>query len=321
MKRFILGIDIGGTKLAGGLLTRKGRLVEFQSEPTIPGLHPGLNQVLNMISRLLERAGGRGNVSGVGISAPGPLDPRRGFIMNPPNLPGWHNVPLGVKVRQRFRLPTRVENDANAAGLAETLFGAARGCRDVFYATVSTGIGTGILIDRRIYHGKNGVAGEGGHVSIDHRSPWRCGCGSQGCIEALASGTAMARRARMRLGQEAEAGAILREMTRGDPEQVTAEAIAKAARAGDVLSQGVIEETALYLGIWLASMVNLLDPEAVVIGGGVSLIGAPLFKGLRRTVRLHAYTLRCIHACPTPILPAELGTQVGVFGAASLFLA
>ena len=321
MKDVLLGIDIGGTKLAGGLVTREGQLVEFQSEATQRGLRAGLGQVVGMITRLLEHAGGKRNVASIGVSAPGPLDPRRGFIMNPPNLPGWRNVPLGPRIQRQFGLPTRVENDANAAGLAEVMFGAARGCRDVFYATVSTGIGTGVIIDRKIYHGRNGVAGEGGHVSIDCRSSLRCGCGTHGCVEALASGPAMARQARTRLEQEPGAGAALRALVQDNLDSVTAETIAAAARAGDALSQSVINETAFYLSVWLASMINLFDPEAVVIGGGVARIGRPLFQKIRQTVRRQAYILRRIHARPTPILPAKLDTRVGVFGAASLFLA
>ncbi len=130
---------------------------------------------------------------------------------NPPNLPGWRDIELAKLVEKEFGLPAKLENDANAAGLAEVLFGAAVGYKDVFYVTVSTGIGTGIIINRKIYHGKNGIAGEGGHVSIDYRSPYRCGCGTYGCIEALAAGPAMARRARVMLEQEHSLPSVLRE--------------------------------------------------------------------------------------------------------------
>ena len=141
-------------------------------------------------------------MGGIGICAPGPLNPKTGVVLNPPNLPGWRDIELAKLVEKEFGVPAKLENDANAAGLAEVLFGAAVGYKDVFYVTVSTGIGTGIIINRKIYHGKNGIAGEGGHVSIDYRSPYRCGCGTYGCIEALAAGPAMARRARVMLEQE-----------------------------------------------------------------------------------------------------------------------
>ncbi len=221
MGKLIIGIDVGGTKVAGGLVTQKGRLVESQIVPTRAdgGFSKSYGQITHLIGRLVRAAGGAANVGGIGICAPGPLNPKTGVVLNPPNLPGWSNVPLAKLLDQEFGLPAKVENDANAAGLAEVLFGAAAGYRDVFYVTVSTGVGTGIIINRRIYHGKNGVAGEGGHVSIDYHSPYRCGCGTYGCIEALAAGPAMARRARVMLEQEHKLPSVLRERTKGHLER------------------------------------------------------------------------------------------------------
>ena len=177
----IVGLDIGGTKTAAGLVDRKGRLLASVVEPTRPGSQAGMRQIFGLLERLIRRAG-KHNVLGIGICAPGPLDSRRGVVLNPPNLAGWRNVPLAGLVEERFGLPARVENDANAAGLAEALFGAARRYRDIFYVTLSTGIGTGIILDKKIYRGKNGAAGEGGHVVIDYHSPFVCGCGTRGCI-------------------------------------------------------------------------------------------------------------------------------------------
>jgi predicted NBD/HSP70 family sugar kinase len=201
MRKLIVGIDIGGTKVAGGLVTPKGWLVKSSVVPThaAGGFKSSFGQIVGLIESLIRDGGGPEKIIGIGMCAPGPINPKTGSVINPPNLPGWRNVQLERKVHRHFRLPAKVENDANAAGLAEALFGAARRYRDVFYVTVSTGIGTGIIINKRVYHGKNGVAGEGGHVSIDYRSPWRCGCGTLGCIEALAAGPAMARRALARL--------------------------------------------------------------------------------------------------------------------------
>ncbi|MBZ5544846.1 MAG: ROK family protein [Acidobacteriia bacterium] len=215
-------------------------------------------------------------------------------------------------------MPAKVENDANAAGLAEALFGAAVGYRDIFYVTVSTGIGTGIIINKRIYHGKNGVAGEGGHVSIDIRSPYRCGCGTLGCIEALAAGPAMVRRARVRLEQEHGVPSLLRELTKGHLSQITPRMIEEAAQKRDPIAKGIIDETGFYLGAWLAGMITLLDPEAIVIGGGVARIGKPLFDKIRKTIP--QYTINRRFAAKIPLLPAKLQKNVGVFGAASVFL-
>ena len=320
MPKLIVGIDIGGTKVAGGLLDRGGRMVSSFKAPTraAEGFRTSFGQVERVIERLLGRSGGQQNVAGIGLCAPGPLDPRKGLVMRAPNLPGWRNFRLAQKVEELYGLPARVENDANAAGLAEVLFGAAVGYRDVFYVTVSTGIGTGIIIGRKVYHGKNGVAGEGGHVSIDHHSPYRCGCGALGCIEALASGPSMARRARVRLEQEFTTPSLLRTLTHGHHERITPQMVADAARAGDAVAKSVVEETGFYLGVWLGGIITLLDPEAIVIGGGVAQIGRPLFDKIRKTIL--QYTLNPFLAARTPLVPAKLKQNVGVYGAASLFL-
>src|SRR5205085_5448551 len=164
--------------------------------------------------------------------APGPLDPTTGIILNPPNVPCWRNFPLADAIRDIHRVPVKVDNDANAAALAETRWGAARGYKNVFYATIGTGIGTGIILDGKIYHGRTGSAGEGGHISIDYQGPI-CRCGKPGCIEILASGTAIAQRAR----QELAAGvtSAMLELARGDLAPFTGEIVGKAAESGDAL--------------------------------------------------------------------------------------
>jgi glucokinase len=222
------------------------------------------------------------------------LNPKTGVVLNPPNLPAWRNVPLAELVSRRFGLPCCVENDANAAGLAEYRFGAARGCASVFYITFSTGIGTGIILDGRIYHGKNGAAAEGGHVTVDYRSGTLCNCGVPGCIEALASGTAIA----ARTGRSTEE-------------------LGRAVAAGDPRALGVLEEICEVFGAWLGGMISVLDPDIIVIGGGVSRIGAPLFEGLRRIVPTKTINQ---FAAQTPIVPAQLAENVGILGAASTVL-
>jgi glucokinase len=319
MRKAIIGIDIGGTKVAGGLVTPKGRLIKAAVVPTraAEGFKISFGQVVSLIAGLVQEAGGKEKIIGIGICAPGPINPKTGTVINPPNLPGWRNIQLERKIHRHFGLPAKVENDANAAGLAEALFGAATGYRDVFYVTVSTGIGTGIIINNRIYHGKNGVAGEGGHISIDYKSPYRCGCGTLGCIEALAAGPGMVRRTRVKLEQQHTLPSLLREMTGGHLSRLTPRMIQEAARAHDPVAQSIIDETGFFLGVWLAGMITLLDPEAIVIGGGVSQIGRPLFKKIRETIP--QYTINRRFAVKTPLLPAKLQRNVGVFGAASLF--
>ncbi len=320
MDNLTLGIDIGGTKVAGGLMTASGRLRDPLVVPTRAedGVEISFLQVTRIIERLIRRAGGKQNVQGIGISSPGALDAETGKVINAPNLPGWETLRLGAEVERMFGLPTRVENDANLAGLAEVLFGAARGYKNVFYVTVSTGIGTGIIIDGKVYHGNKGVAGEGGHVSIDYRSPYRCTCGTLGCIEVLASGPGMARRARVRLEQEGAVPSLLREITEGNLRLITPEMVAEAAQKGDPIAKDVLDETGFFLGVWLGGMVSLLDPAAIVIGGGVARIGKPLFSKIRHT--LLRYTINPPIAAEIPLLPAKLQENVGIFGAASLFL-
>jgi glucokinase len=222
-------------------------------------------------------------IEAIGICAPGPLNPKTGVVINPPNLPEWVNIPLAAEVSERYGLPCRVENDANAAGLAEALYGAARGCSSVFYITLSTGVGAGIIFDGKIYHGRNGAAAEGGHISIDYRSPWQCNCGVTGCIEALASGSAILRR-----GQ--------------DPAHLTPEQF---------------DEVTTMLGAWLGGVVSLLDPDVIVIGGGMTKIGEPLFDALRQ--KMPKWTINQF-ASQTPVLPARFAENVGIIGAASVVL-
>ena len=319
MKQFIIGIDVGGTKVAGGLVTQKGRLAHPYIVPTHAdkGFDRSYSQITHLIRRMVRAAGGKENVEGIGMCAPGPLNPKLGVVLNPPNLPGWRDIELAKLVEKEFGLPAKLENDANAAGLAEVLFGAAVGYKDVFYVTVSTGIGTGVIINGKVYHGKNGIAGEGGHVSIDYHSPYHCGCGTYGCIEALAAGPGMARRARVMLEQEHSLPSILREMTHGHSEQISPLLIQQAARQGDRVAKTIIEETGFYLGVWLAGMISLFDPDAIVIGGGLTHIGKPLFGKIRETIP--HYTVNGF-AAETPVLPAKLRTNVGVYGAAAIFL-
>lgn len=295
--QFIAGVDIGGTKTAAARVDSQARVAAAVTLPTLAAepFDISLGQVYRAIEQCLTP-----DVTAIGICAPGPLNPRTGIVLNPPNLPHWRNVPLAKLVTERYSLPCRVENDANAAGLAEVLFGAAQGMESVLYVTLSTGIGAGIILNGKIYHGKNGAAAEGGHVTIDWRSPAICNCGTPGCIEALASGTAMAARAAAR-----------------DPSLNTAEQIGHRAEAGDPVALAVLEETCEMLSAWLGSLVSLLDPDMIVIGGGVSKIGDPLFTRLRE--RMPRRTINQF-ASETPIVPARLAEHVGILGAAAVMM-
>jgi glucokinase len=251
-------------------------------------------------------------IAGIGICAPGPLDPRAGVILNPPNLPGWRNFPLADEITKCYRLPVRVDNDGNAAALAEALWGAGRGYRNVFCATLGTGIGTGIVFDGRIYHGRTGAAAEGGHVTIDYRGP-RCKCGKLGCIEILASGTAIARRA----GEQIAAGrssAIL-EQAGGHVGRITGEMVGRAYAAGDALAKELLQDTAMFLTVWLGTIVDLLEPDVMIVGGGVAALLQPFFGEIRERLPNWSVNPR---SQEIPLVTARYGADAGIAGGAAL---
>jgi len=317
----ILGLDIGGTKIAGGLLTHAGERVAREELPTeqAKGFAHSSGQMNRVVEGLLQRASERGaEVTGIGACAPGPMDVKRGILYNPPNLEGWQDLALRDMLEKRFEVGVCVDNDANAAGLAEALWGAGKGFDHVFYATVSTGIGTGIILNRRILHGKNGMAGEGGHVTIQCEDTGaRCNCGNTGCIESYASGTSVARRAGTALEALHEKPALLEKETGSDWNALTTKHLASAAMHGDAFSRKMIEEAGTRLGIWLGSIVSLLDPDVIIIGGGVSQAGEPLFEAIRK--ELPRRTINPF-AAETPVVKAKLEQDVGIFGAAALVL-
>ena len=309
----VLGVDIGGTKVAVGLVDREGKILSQGRKPMVANgtADAGLQAVVDAIDSVPPLNGKK--LQSIGICAPGPLDPKSGVVLNPPNLPCWRNFPLAQKIRTRYNLPVVVDNDANAAALAETRWGAARGYKYVFYATIGTGIGTGIVFDGRIYHGNTGSAGEGGHVSIDYRGPV-CNCGKRGCIEILAAGPAIGARARGKLAGASGPSAML-ELAKGDASSVTSEMVGKAYAAGDPLAREVLQETVDLLVPWLGNIVDLLDPDVLVMGGGVAAMLQPLFADVK--AKLPAW---CVNprAAESPLVMAHYGADAGVAGGAAL---
>jgi glucokinase len=313
---FTLGVDIGGTKVAAGLVNAKGTIL-FQTRVTMPAREDadaGFAAVERAINVVFEQhPEAQASLTGIGICAPGPLDPIRGVVLNPPNLPCWRNFPLAAEVQRVFQVCARVDNDANAAALAEAIWGAGVGFRNVLYATLGTGIGTGLIFERHIYHGRTGSAAEGGHVSIDYNGP-RCGCGKRGCIEALCSGPAIALRARERLA-ESKTPSRLRELAGGNGEQLTAENVAEAFHAGDALARQVLEATADLLTVWLGNLIDLLEPDVIVFGGGVAKLMSEFFPRMQTELPKWSINARC---CEIPLLLAKYGSDAGIAGAAAL---
>jgi glucokinase len=315
----VIGVDVGGTKVAAGIVDASGKILTQLRKPmpANDGAEAGFKAATSAIDSLLasEAANAQGQVKAIGICAPGPLDPKSGVVLNPPNLPCWRNFPLAARVAEVYRVPVKVDNDANAAALAETIWGAARGYRYVFYATVGTGIGTGIVFDGRIYHGHTGAAGEGGHVTIDYRGPL-CPCGKRGCIEVLAAGPAIALRARTHVAADPARGSALLGLARGKTEAVTSEMVGKAYAVGDALAREILQETAELLTVWLGNIVDLFDPDVLVVGGGVAAMLNPFFAEIKRLLPSWCVNPR---ASEIPLVLAHYGADAGIAGGAALF--
>ena len=312
-----MGVDVGGTKVAAGLVNLRGEIVASVRKPMAADgdAAAGLFSVTSSIDGLFAaHPGAREQVRGIGICAPGPLDPRTGVVVNPPNLKCWRNFPLGAEISERYGVPVKVDNDGNAAALAEFLWGAGRGYKTVFYACIGTGIGTGIVFGGRIYHGRTGAAAEGGHVTIDYHGPV-CGCGKPGCIEILAAGPAIARRARAKLSERPLRESALRGFGHGDANAVTSEMVGQAAAAGDPLAHEVLLETVELLAVWLGNIVDFLEPDVMIIGGGVAATLRPFFAVFPERVATHCVNSR---SREIPLLAAHYGADSGIAGGAAL---
>jgi glucokinase len=292
----MLGLDIGGTKLAAGVVDPDGGVHGFVTAATDPDGRAGVERLLELGREAIAEAGLQ--VDGVGIGCGGPLDTANGVLVAPFHLAGWHGIPVGELAAEAFGRPAVLDNDAVAGAAGEHRYGAGRGTRHIVYLTISTGVGGGVVIDGELHRGRSGNGGELGHVTVDwHGRPCR-GCGRRGCLEAYVSGTSIAERAR-------EAGLVF----------ATAEEVAAAARAGDEGAVAVWDETVEALACGLTSIVNLFEPELVVVGGGVARSGEQLLGPARAWVLEHAMG-PAGHA--VDIVHAALGDQVGVVGAAAI---
>jgi glucokinase len=317
--RYVIGIDIGGTNLVVGAVAEDGSALLAQSSIETRS-EEGPDAVLTRLAELSRRVIAEtratdpaGEIIGVGVGAPGPLDTREGIIFLTPNL-GWVNLPLRQRMADLLGLPATLDNDANCAILGEWWRGAARGSRHAIGFTIGTGIGGGIIVDGRLYHGASDCAGEFGHMTIDTAGR-RCNCGNYGCLEAYASGPAIALRTVEAIQSGAESS--ITRYVGGDLARVTAQTVYEAAQDGDELGLEVVRDTARYLGAGIANLINVFNPEVVVICGGVTLAGDRLFVPLRQEVTRRAFK-PAVQACR--IVPGELVGSAGVYGAAASFL-
>lgn len=306
MEQLIIGVDLGGTQMRVARFNPALDLLDRWAEPT--RAHEGPDRViprlLDLIARVMPEDSGA--VMGLGVSGPGPINPRTGSIVAPPNLPGWHNVPLRAIVEERFGCPVFVGNDANVAALAEATHGAAQGYQHVIYVTVSTGIGSGVIDEGRLVVGAQGLGAEAGHMIMlvgDRVST----------LEKEAAGPAIARKAIARL--RAGASSVLTERV-DDLSEITAKAIGEAAMQGDAFSIEQIAEAGRLVGLGLVTLMHLFNPQVIVVGGGVTKTGDLLFEPMRAAVR--EYVLDPAYYEHVPIIPAALGDNVALLGAAAL---
>jgi glucokinase len=316
----ILGIDIGGTKILGLRTDEHGRVHEEINEPTLAaeGVEPVLERIVEVIRKLTPRGG----VSAIGIGMPGPLDPVKGEVYEPPNFPGWKAVPLHKRLVEKLggSTPIVLVNDANAAALAEFRFGAGskerlgRKIKHLVYLTISTGIGGGVIVDGKLLLGANGFAAELGHIVVDAFGK-RCNCGNIGCLEAMASGTALAREASLVIvsGRPSK----IAELTGGDPAKVTARIVVEAARQGDPVASELMEREGLLVGVGIVTCIHVFNPEVVVLGGGVTNAGDLLFDPVRATVDRRV--MPGFHGT-YKIVPAALKSESGALGAVAAAL-
>jgi len=309
--REVIAIDLGSASVTGAIVDLRGRIGErlvlstdcSKGEQVLEGVYWTADS-------LLKKATAR--VVGFGIGTPGLVSADSGTVRLGVNL-RWYNVPLRKLLEERYGLPVHVANNTNAAAFGERSMGAGKDCSDMVVIMIGTGIGAGIIIDGDIYRGAGG-AGEIGHVRIVDGGPL-CACGRHGCLETLASGAALARRARDAARKHPES--LLAGLA-GSIQAISGETVHRAAEAGDPIARALVEETGHYVGIAVASLVNTLNPKRIVIGGGVAKLGPPLFDSIRRTVAERALPLL---AQETEIVPASLGSDVGLLGAAALVLA
>ncbi len=313
----LLGIDLGGTKILTAVANSKGKMLsrDHSVTPARKGHKAVIRSILESVDHALDQAQiTASELEAVGLGAPGLSNPETGVLFTSPNLPGWKDVPLKDIIENELGKKTYLINDANAAALGELHFGAARGARNFIYVTLSTGIGGGIVIGGKLYTGALGTAGEVGHMTIDDDGPL-CNCGNKGCWETMASGTAMAREARRQI-KEGVGTAIL-DYVDGDVEKITAEEIHKAAADGDSWAASLIARTGYYVGVGLANLINLFNPEVIVIGGGLSNIGDMLFEPAFRVAEERSFD-KAFRAARFAL--AELGRNSGVLGAAAFAL-
>lgn len=308
-KKYVIGIDLGGTKISGALADLNGKVIAQYTIPT--NAHEGeekvLKRIFEVINKVLDDANKSTNeVKAIGIGSPGPLDAKKGIIITTPNLP-FKNFKLTAPISEEFGIPTYLDNDGNVAAIGEYIFGAGKGTENMVFVTVSTGVGGGAIFNGKVYRGNTSNALEIGHMTLEKDGP-RCNCGNYGCAEALASGTAIGKRAKEAVLQE-------KFTTLKNYENVTAYEVFKEAENGDEVALNIRDTSLEYLGICISNLITSFDPEVIIIGGGVTKNGDILFEKVKQEVNKRCFKSM---ADSCKIVPASLGTDAGVRGAVAL---
>ena len=308
-----IGIDVGGTNVKLALVSPEGKIIYSNSIPTHAemGYEYTVNNIKEAIHVLLKETESKSeDIQGVGFGFPGQVDYKSGVVRLAPNIPGWVDVPIAQKIEEEFHIPTRVDNDVRCAALGELNFGAGQGCENLVCITVGTGIGSGLIVNGKLVRGASNAAGEIGHIKLQMHDGPICGCGDTGCMEAFASGPAIVAMAENYIlgGKSTK----FRELANPD---ITPYIVYEAAKAGDPVAKRIFAIMGEYIGIGLSSVINLLNPEKVIIGGGVAASGDFLMDSIKETVKKRAMK---IAGETVEIVPAQLGNTAGVIGASLL---
>ncbi len=314
MKKNRIGIDVGGTNVKIALVDDSGKIIYSNSVPTRAemGYEYTVNNIKQAIYDLMKETKLTAkDIEGIGFGFPGQVDYKSGIVRLAPNIPGWVEVPIAKMIEDEFHIPTRVDNDVRCAALGELKYGAGKGCENLVCITVGTGIGSGLIVNGKLVRGASNAAGEIGHIKLQIHDGPICGCGDTGCMEAFASGPAIVAMAEEYIlgGKSTK----YREMANGG--DITPFIVAEAAKAGDPVAKRIFARIGEYIGIGMASVVNLLNPEKIIIGGGVADAGDILLEPLKEALKKRAMK---IAGETVEVVPAQLGNTAGVIGASLL---
>ncbi len=311
-EKYAVGVDLGGTNIKIGIVSEKGKLVKNISVKTEANGGPKqvIANLIKGVELILEK--NKLKLQGIGIGCPGVVSIKKGIVENAPNLPGWKNVKLGPILKNKFGYKVHLENDANAAAIGELIFGAGKKIDSFVMVTLGTGVGGGIVFNKKIFRGEFGAAGEIGHISVDENGP-RCNCGSYGCVETYVGNSYLKEIIKSELNNYPDS--VVWKLINNDLSNISPKIIQAAAEKNDAYSKFVIIRMGKQLGVALASVCNLLDISTFIIGGGVAGFGKPLFDSIRATI-----TQRVLIPLRPRILviPAQLKNEAGIKGASSL---